>query len=148
MNYGPEISATLHPARTPVAPVQHLPVLAPLVQDLPAKDIVGKRAVAPVLAQCPAADFQQVRHFLVAQISVLFWQNPPSLEMPSVVTYSRSIRSWRTTSARHPLSSIRCTWFFGFSDTIVFLQISRPLYRASLCLSSTFMTTRSTSSGR
>lgn len=73
------ISAVLRPARAPVAPVQHPLDLAPPVQDLPAEYIVGKRAVAPVLAQCPAADLQQARHFLVAQIPVLFWQDRPVL---------------------------------------------------------------------
>ena len=50
-------SAALCPAGAPVAPVQYFFNLAPPVQDLPAEDIVWKRAVAPVLAQCPAADF-------------------------------------------------------------------------------------------
>ncbi len=70
-------SAALCPAGAPVAPVQYFFNLAPPVQDLPAEDIVWKRAVAPVLAQCPATDLQQACHFPVTQIFILFWQNPP-----------------------------------------------------------------------
>lgn len=86
-------SAALCPAGAPVAPVQYFFNLAPPVQDLPAEDIVWKRAVAPVLAQCPATDLQQACHFPVTQIFILFWQIPPSLERPSITTDSRSMRS-------------------------------------------------------
>lgn len=39
------------------------------------KYIVRQRAVAPILAQCPAADFQHTRHLTVAQVHVFFWRN-------------------------------------------------------------------------
>ena len=69
-------SASPRLADTPIFPFQHLLDLAPLVQDLAAENVVRQRAVAPVLAQCPAADFQHTRHLLVAQVHVFFWRNP------------------------------------------------------------------------
>ena len=71
------LTASPRLADTPVFPVQHLLDLAPFVQDLATEYIVRQRAVAPVLAQCPAADLQQACHFPVTQIFILFWQNPP-----------------------------------------------------------------------
>lgn len=103
-------SAALCPAGAPVAPVQYFFNLAPPVQDLPAEDIVWKRAVAPVLAQCPATDLQQACHFPVTQIFILFWQNPPRLwkgrRLPP--TAGRCAHE-RTSSTHHPLSSIHYT---------------------------------------
>ena len=61
-------SASPRLADTPIFPFQHLLDLAPLVQDLATKYIVRQRAVAPILAQCPAADFQHTRHLTVAQV--------------------------------------------------------------------------------
>jgi len=68
-------SASPRLAHTPVFPFQHLLDLAPLVQDLAAEDVVRQRAVAPVLSQCSAADFQHTSHLLVAQVHVFFWRN-------------------------------------------------------------------------
>lgn len=68
-------SASPRLADTPIFPFQHLLDLAPLVQDLATKYIVRQRAVAPILAQCPAADFQHTRHLTVAQVHVFFWRN-------------------------------------------------------------------------
>ena len=68
-------SASPRLADTPIFPFQHLLDLAPLVQDLATKYIVRQRAVAPILAQCPAADFQHTRHLTVAQVHVFFWRH-------------------------------------------------------------------------
>ena len=87
-------SASPRLADTPIFPFQHLLDLAPLVQDLATKYIVRQRAVAPILAQCPAADFQHTHHLTVAQVHVFFWRNRAISEMPSIIADSRSIRSW------------------------------------------------------
>lgn len=87
-------SASPRLADTPIFPFQHLLDLAPLVQDLATKYIVRQRAVAPILAQCPAADFQHTRHLTVAQVHVFFGGTAPSPKMPSIIADSRSIRSW------------------------------------------------------
>lgn len=96
-------SASPRLADTPIFPFQHLLDLAPLVQDLATKYIVRQRAVAPILAQCPAADFQHTRHLTVAQVHVFFGGTAPSPKCrQSSPTAGRYARGW--TASTHRLS--------------------------------------------
>ena len=97
-------SASPRLADTPIFPFQHLLDLAPLVQDLATKYIVRQRAVAPILAQCPAADFQHTRHLTVAQVHVFFWRNRAIYRKcrQSSPTAGRYARGW--TASTHRLS--------------------------------------------
>ena len=121
------------------------------VENLSAYLCIRQNTVVAVVLQGPPAHFQQVCHFLVCQQFIAIGRRLPFLQQlfeqgqqpvetrverlyPLVVLFSDFIT--------HMLLILGYTLFLKFSQMVL------PFQRASLRLSSTFPTTRSTSSGR
>ena len=121
------------------------------VENLSAYLRVRQNTVVAVVLQGPPAHFQQVCHFLVCQqfiaigrrlpfLQQLFEQGQQPVEIrveclyPLVVLFSDFITHTRL--------------ILGYTLFLKLTQMVLPFQRASLRLSSTFPTTRSTSSGR
>ena len=121
------------------------------VENLAAYLCIRKNAVVAVVLQGSSAHFQQVRHFLVRQQFIVIYRRLPFFQQlfeqgqqpveirverlyPLVVLFSDFIT--------HMLLIL------GYTLFLKLVQMVLPFQRASLRLSSTLPTTRSTSSGR
>ena len=141
----------IKPVRLLVAFHQCLFYVGSPVENLSAYLCVRQNTVVAVVLQGPPAYFQQVCHFLVRQQFIaigrrlpffqqLFEQGQQPVEIrverlyPLVVLFSDFITHTRL--------------ILGYTLFLKFSQMVLPFQRASLRLSSTLPTTRSTSSGR